>query len=69
MTYVTYALTALAGWASQEGPAETTDFMLLGFSVILGVMALYVANLFLRFRNLRRDREILEDVMKNEGES
>ena len=46
----------------QEGPAETTDFMILGFVVIFGTMALHLVSLYLRNRNLNRDMELLEDL-------
>lgn len=48
----------------QEGPAETTGFMLLGFAVIFGVLFLHVASLVIRQRNLKRDLEVLEEVSK-----
>ena len=46
----------------QEGPAETTDFMILGFVVIFGTMAIHLASLYLRNRNLHRDIELLDDL-------
>lgn len=51
---------------SQQGPAETGEFMLLGYAVILGVMAMYIVNLYLRFRNLGRDRAALDEVLGDE---
>jgi hypothetical protein len=44
----------------QEAPAETFNFMVLGFGVILGSIALFMLSLFMRFRNLGRDLEYLE---------
>ena len=35
-------------------PADTFNDMILGFSVILGVLVLYVLSLFLRFRKARK---------------
>jgi hypothetical protein len=49
----------------QETPADTFNFMVLGFGVILGSMGLFVISLFVRFRNLRRDLEYLKET---EGE-
>ncbi|HEX9675220.1 MAG TPA: hypothetical protein VGA07_04525 [Anaerolineales bacterium] len=46
----------------QEAPADTFNYMVLGFAVILGTMGLHVASLLVRFRNLRRDLEVLEEV-------
>ncbi len=50
----------------QEGPADTVNFMIFGFVVILGTIALLIASLTIRFRNLERDREVLEDLEKEE---
>ncbi|NUM44217.1 MAG: hypothetical protein HUU38_05875 [Anaerolineales bacterium] len=46
----------------QEGPAETTRFMVLGYAVIFGTMGIYLASLFLRWRNFKKDQEVLEDL-------
>lgn len=46
----------------QEAPAETFGYMLFGYAVILGTMALFVVSLISRFRNLRRDLEVLDEV-------
>ncbi len=48
----------------QEGPADTLAYMLLGYGVILGAMAAFIVNLVLRFRNLRKDVELLEELEK-----
>jgi hypothetical protein len=49
----------------QDAPVDTFNFMVLGFGVILGSMALFVLSFFVRFRNLRRELEYLEE---SEGE-
>ncbi len=46
----------------QQAPAETFNFMVLGFSVILGVLALYTISLVVRLRNLKRDLALLREV-------
>jgi hypothetical protein len=48
----------------QDGPAETTGFMILGYAVIFGVLLLHVASLALRKRNLRRDYDLLKEIDK-----
>lgn len=56
----------------QEGPAETTAYMIAGYAVILVVMAIYIISLWLRWRNLHRDQEMLERLLPsqpNETES
>ena len=46
----------------QEGPADTTGYMVLGLGVILGSIALYLASLVNRRRNLKRDLQVLDQV-------
>ncbi len=46
----------------QEGPAETTGFMILGFSVIFGVLLLHIVSLIVRRRNMLKDLELLKDL-------
>lgn len=50
----------------QQGPADTLDYMLLGYGVIFGVLGLYILNLLLRFRSLRRDEELLADMTEED---
>lgn len=46
----------------QEGPAETTAYLIAGYIVIFGVMAFYVASLILRSRSLKQDMEVLAEL-------
>ena len=46
----------------QQGPAETTGYMIFGYVVIFGSMFLYLLSLISRWRNLRKDEELLEDI-------
>jgi hypothetical protein len=46
----------------QEAPADTVNYMILGFVVILGTMAVFIASLIVRFRNLQRDVELLDEL-------
>ncbi|MEK6587583.1 MAG: hypothetical protein AABY97_01920 [Chloroflexota bacterium] len=46
----------------QEPPADTLNYMVFGFAVILGSMGLYVLSLVNRYRNLQRDMELLDEV-------
>lgn len=50
----------------QPPPAETFDYMVLGFAVILGSMALLIISMVVRFRNLRRDLDLLEEMEAEE---
>jgi CcmD family protein len=49
-----------------QAPAETTRYMLAGYSVIFTVMFLYIVSLFIRRRNLKRDLEILKEMETKE---
>ena len=46
----------------QQAPAETLNYMVFGFSVILSVLLLYVLSLAVRFRNLKRDLMVLKEI-------
>jgi hypothetical protein len=50
----------------QEGPANTTSFMIAGYAVIFGVMLLYLISLLVRQRNLQKDLEVLEEIQGEE---
>jgi hypothetical protein len=41
---------------------ETTNFMIAGYIVIFGVMAIYIASLFLRRRKFEQDIQILQEL-------
>ena len=50
----------------QEGPANTTSYMIAGYTVIFGVMLLYLISLLVRQRNLQKDLEVLEEIQGEE---
>lgn len=52
----------------QQGPAETTAYMIAGYAVIFGVMLIYLASLAIRRRNLEQDLEVLEELEAKETE-
>lgn len=45
-----------------EGPAHTLGYMIAGFVVIFGILAIYLASLMARWRRLRRDAQTLQDL-------
>ncbi len=47
----------------QEGPAQTTAYMIAGYGVIFIVMAIYIFSLWLRWKNLHRDQEMLKSLL------
>jgi hypothetical protein len=47
-----------------DAPAETTGYMIAGYTVIFGVLLIYLVSLVLRKRNLEQDLEVLEDLQQ-----
>ena len=45
---------------------NTVNFMILGYSVIFGVLAVYLGSLLVRFRNLRQDEKTLDELEKDQ---
>ncbi len=50
----------------QEGPADTTSYMIAGYAVIFGVMLFYLISLLVRQRNLQKDLEVLEEIQTDQ---
>jgi hypothetical protein len=48
-----------------EGPLETTTEMVAGYTFVFVVMGIYIASIYIRSRNLRRDLETLESLEKD----
>lgn len=46
---------------------DTSSYMLLGFGFFFVSMGIYLASLFVRERNLRRDFETLEALQETEA--
>ncbi len=44
--------------------AISIRYMIAGYSVIFIVLALYLASLSIRWKNLKRDLQILNDIQK-----
>jgi len=49
-----------------DGPADTLNYMIAGYGVIIGIMIIYLASLVIRWRNLRQDEDLLEQLEKQE---
>lgn len=47
-------------------PMETTNYMIAGYAVIFGVMLVYLVSLFVRWRNLKQDAALLQEMEDNE---
>ena len=46
----------------QQGTPDTSGYMIAGYAVAFIVMALYVASIYLRARNLKQDMTILNEM-------
>jgi hypothetical protein len=45
-------------------PPNTSPYMLAGYAVFFVVFGLYILSLYLRWRNLRREQNLLKDLEK-----
>lgn len=50
----------------QDAPANTTTYMIAGYTVIFGLMLIYLVSLIVRRRNLEQDAEMLEALEKKD---
>jgi hypothetical protein len=46
----------------QEATPDTSGYMIAGYAITFLVMALYVASIYIRSRNLHQDMTILEEM-------
>lgn len=49
-----------------ETTPDTTAYLVAGYAVIFGLMALWIASLAIRRRNLERDLEVMEELEERE---
>jgi len=52
-----------------QAPAETFNYMLMGYAFILGVLSLYLISIAIRFRKLKREIVLLEQVEVEDSDS
>ena len=45
-----------------QAPADTLDFMIMGFAVIFLTIAIYLISFVTRFRNLRKDYTLIREI-------
>lgn len=50
----------------QEPPPNTSGYMIAGYVIFFVVMAIYLASLFIRWRNLNQDLRMLEEMEKEQ---
>lgn len=46
----------------QDAPAQTMNYFIAGYSVIFGVMLIYLVSILVRNRNLDQDLHFLEEL-------
>jgi hypothetical protein len=51
----------------QQGPAQTSTYLIAGYAVIFGVMLVYLISLAIRQRNLLRDMETFKEIEKKDS--
>jgi hypothetical protein len=49
-----------------EGTAETTNYMIAGYVFVFVVLGGYLTTFIIRWRNLLRDKEMLDDLSSTE---
>lgn len=49
-----------------EGPANTLSYFVAGYVVIFSIMGFYLVSLIVRWRNLKRDEEMLIELEQKE---
>ncbi len=48
----------------QDAPAITTNYMIAGYTVLFGVLLLYILSLVMRQNNLKKDLEVLQEQVE-----
>jgi hypothetical protein len=52
-----------------DTPADTLGYMIAGYSVIFGVMIIYLVSLVVRWRSLSQDEAMLQDLENDKPQS
>ncbi|NCF66308.1 MAG: hypothetical protein JSV68_22190 [Anaerolineaceae bacterium] len=61
-------LTAVAALQTGADPDKFNGFLLLGYGVMWLIVMIYIISLALRQRNLRRDIELMEQILQEDDE-
>ncbi len=59
---------SIAMFFLQDGPANTTSYMIAGYAVIFGMILIYIISLYVRQKNLLQDLEVLQELEDQEPE-
>lgn len=61
-------ITAVAALQSSADPDKFNGYLLLGYGVMWLIVMIYITSLALRQRNLRRDIELMEQILQEDDE-
>ena len=65
---MTILLTAVLAFQTAADPDKFNSYLLLGYAVMFLIVMIYIASLALRQRNLRRDIELMEQILQEDDE-
>jgi len=65
---MTILLTAVAALQASADPDKFNGYLLLGYGIMWLIVMIYIASLALRQRNLRRDIELMEQILQEDDE-
>jgi CcmD family protein len=65
---MTLLLTVLTAFQAAADPNKFNGYLLLGYGVMWLIVMVYVGSLALRQRNLRRDIELMEQILQEDDE-
>lgn len=65
---MTIVLTAVAALQTAADPDKFNGYLLLGYAVMWLIVMIYVASLALRQRNMRRDIELMQQILQEDDE-
>ncbi len=65
---MTMLLMTVAALQVSADPDKFNGFLLLGYGVMWLIVMIYVASLAMRQRNLRRDIELMEQILQEDDE-
>lgn len=49
-----------------QATPDTTSYMIAGYAVFFSVMLIYLVSFFVRFKNLKADLEVLQEIESEE---
>lgn len=61
-------ITAVTALQITADPDKFNGFLLLGYGIMWLIVMIYIASLALRQRNLRRDIELMEQILQEDDE-